>query len=724
MQSLRGRAKIALGSLRALFPSHRYQVLHQKDDSGELPLPLSPRVRLQFQYPPKRAFRYLAIFVLATLVASALVFRGLPHTFRHGEAAIAPPPPAEFPWQAFPLERGYFEGLRKLKMGEVGQFAKAGGSSNIDYPSPVEYKPFRVRLEAPPAEQCFLDERGQIIPPAIWVYQGVTEHAPEPMLGMYETLGLNKDICFDRYGRHAAYGFGYKTAEGGTSLGMLGDMKGTGVPLDPQSRIDWRKVDIGRAQTTCREKNQHRFSKQLPGYSDDVFHHAESWLNQGLPLTTEINTAQSSHLPRTAMVLRLWDTYNWTEYSHIYIRSLINELNLQTGAEYDIHLLVQIKDGSPIFASDRVYNAILEKVVPKEYRPMATLWSADLMRLLYPGPFEPQFQRPGPIYSVGRSMHMALQWFAMRHPEYDFFWNWEMDMRYVGHWYELFDRTGMWADDQPRKGLWERSGRFYIPGAHSDWNSFSEETEQRARNGTNEPVWGPQTFLGWDETDRAAIFGSDYLKDLNISSPPPSSDMSSSTWGIGEPADYITFLPLFNPAQTFWNIRADVSGYNTDLPIPPRRTSIVTGSRFSHRLLTLMHRETALARHSMAGEIFPASVSLHHGLKAVFAPHPMYFNRRWNDSGYIDHIFNGNPTTGESGGYGESVFSEFPQHNFRGGTYYYDAAFAQRLWRQWLGYREEGERGAQKEVGQGGTGRMCLRSMLLHPVKREQGDVG
>jgi hypothetical protein len=428
----------------------------------------------------------------------------------------------------------------------------------------------------------------------------------------------------------------------------------------------------------------------------------------------------------------------------------VTELNLHAGAAYDIHLLIQIKDGSPIWASPTVYDAVLERVVPREYRSMATLWSEDLMRLLYPGPFKPQFNNPGPVHSVGRSMHMALQWFAAHHPEYDFFWNWEMDIRYVGHWYELFDRVDRWARSQPREGLWERAARFYIPSVHGGWEAFANDTAMRALHRTgndnnskghsegdnkNSLISGPQTFPGWEEADRTAIFGEDYRERFGLPLPASvSSDSdsdseplsaSSSSTSADEPADYITFLPQFQPAHTFWIFRADVSGYSTAVPIPPRRASIVTASRFSRRLLTLMHRETALARHSMAGEMFPASIALHYGLKAAFAPHPMYFSRTWNDSTYVEQVFNGNPLTGEAGGYADSVFSEVPQHNLRGSSYYYDAAFAGPLWRRWLGYRVGGEGGAEweRDVTKS-SGRMCLRSVLLHPVKREEDDVG
>jgi len=50
--------------------------------------------------------------------------------------------------------------------------------------------------------------------------------------------------------------------------------------------------------------------------------------------------------------------------------------------------------------------------------------------------------------------------------------------------------------------------------------------------------------------------------------------------------------------------------------------------------------------------------------------------------------------------------------------------FAGRLWRRWLGYKTVDGGGATEELRRDSGGRMCVRSMLLHPVKWEDGDIG
>ena len=552
----------------------------------------------------------------------------------------------------------------------------APASSQVANITAVPYRPLLKNSSAvnnadvPPIQQCFLDVDDRIPAPSIYAFHGIPQHGVEPLLGSYDVLGLRDDICFERYGRYGPYGLGYATRKGGSGLGMHGDRSLTKPIWTTSGKIDWSSVDLGDAQRRCFQRNQGRFVKA-----------AQSSVQDG--------HSDRSDIPRTAVVLRAWSGLDYTPARKLYIRSLVNEVSLYSGGEYDVHLLVEVKPKDsvkPIWTSKEAYNEVLAKVVPEEFRSMATLWSQKLMESTYPGPFQPQFSFHGSMYPAMRSMHFALQWFMLQHPEYQYFWNWEMDLRYIGHYYELLDRTSTWAKKQPRDLLWERNARFFIPALYKSWDAFVQDTQRKF----------PESIDG------------------------------STVDNDEEQADLITFDPIFDPAQTLWNRRLDVSGYDTSLPIPPRRASIVVAARFSRRLLLTMHNET-LQKHSMASEMFPASMCLHHGLKAVYAPHPVYHERDWPGS-FAQEIFNGG-NKGQSGGYEDSVFGEGPkgnEHALLGTTYYYNARFAAVLWRRWMGYKEEGVGGKKQELRKGKEGfggRMCLRSMLLHPVKRDVGRV-
>jgi hypothetical protein len=140
-----------------------------------------------------------------------------------------------------------------------------------------------------------------------------------------------------------------------------------------------------------------------------------------------------------------------------------------------------------------------------------------------------------------------------------------------------------------------------------------------------------------------------------------------------------------------------------------------------------MHRETAFKKHFAFPEMWPATVALQHGFKAVFVPHPLYVDREWPTEVLARTLNNGK--NGASGGSRTSVFGQ-REHNLRGLTWFYDSGFAPNLYRRWLGLKVNNDGGEEFELIEdkskngssvtemrGGEGRMCLPPMLLHPIK-------
>jgi hypothetical protein len=433
----------------------------------------------------------------------------------------------------------------------------------------------------------------------------------------------------------------------------------------------------------------------------------------------------------------LWDDYNYREEDVIHLRAMISELSLGSGGEYDIHLLVQVKDEAknPIWADEETYEKHLTESVPAEFRGLATFWSETQMLNLYQGMFD-TFERNLPVHGSYRGLQMAMQWFAHKHTEYDFFWHWEFDIRYTGHYYSLFSQIDSWTKKQPRKGLWERSSRFYVPSIHGSWEDFKQMVRVQTEMGTespdnmwsgikgpkiqpkgDKPIWGPERpleLVDWFETENDLV-------------PPTGYDKDKYKWGVGEDADLITFSPLFDPEGTTWLLAKDITGYNSSDGLPPRRAAIVSASRMSRRLLNTMHRETAFKKHHAFSEMWASTAALHHGYKAAYAPHPVFVDREW-PTAYLAGVMNAG-RNGASGGSRTSVFGE-REHNLLGMTWYYNAGFAPNLWKRWLGFKVNNEGGEEFELTvdegrsgkginemRGGEGRMCLPPMLLHPVK-------
>jgi len=270
-----------------------------------------------------------------------------------------------------------------------------------------------------------------------------------------------------------------------------------------------------------------------------------------------------------------------------------------------------------------------------------------------------------------------------------------LDTRYLGHHYDFLEKLSSFAAAQPRKYLSERNERYYIPSVHGSYNGrFRREIERIYGNDT---IWGPLPATNVTP----------------IGPTPPVADPSRDQyeWGVGEEADYISLGPIFNPVGTAWAGRGDVWGY--DGLETSRRATIITHSRCSKKLLDAMHAENLKGNH-VGSEMVPQTVALHHGLKAVFAPHSMFFDREWKGRS-LEKWFNPGPR-GESGGE-ESPFGWFREARFMGSTWYYRAVAPMRLYNNWLGYEDTGIGGENWEETHG---RPCLPPLLLHPIKHTE----
>lgn len=685
-----------------------------------------------------------------------------------GDLGKRPPPPPE-PWNKFEFLTRYYGGLRTLVpfAENVPEYPNAddemplANSSAIPIREIPESKPFDAFAnqtskaylsEYAPVRECFLDADETIRIPKLQYFEGRPGGFPDNVMGSYELLGLPEDVCFERYGRLGPYGLGYGLKYGGTGAGQQGDMeRSESVWAGPDSRsmnqVDFRGVNWGDAQQRCYEANAARFDLSPKKAEHPITFSTINEIenvpkSEGHPVkgVSHNGTQTKKALPRTAVVIRSWDDFDYREEDILHLRAMISELSLASGGEYDIHLLVQVKDEArhPIWADAETYKTHLAASVPAEFHSITTLWSTTQMLMLYQGIHDTFARGPElPAHGPYRGLQMAMQYFAQKHPEYDFFWQWEIDIRYTGHYYNLFSHINTWTSKQPRKGLWERNSRFYVPSVHGSWEDFRQMVRVQTEMGTesvetmwsgfkgpkvspkgDKPIWGPERPS--DEND--------WFETESDPKPPTSYEKDKYTWGVDEAADLITFNPIFDPDGTTWLLANDITGYNSTSGPVPRRAAIVTSSRMSRRLLDTMHRETTFKKHHAFSEMWAPTTALHHGLKAVYVPHPMFVDRAW-PTPYLAGIMNAGHN-GAAGGARASVFGD-REHNLKGMSWYYNAGFAPNLWRRWLGLKvdNEGGEGFETVVDEGragrggvndmrgGEGRMCLPPMLIHPVK-------
>ncbi|CAI9624979.1 unnamed protein product [Alternaria burnsii] len=694
-----------------------YEKVPGQDSQGSSPLPLfsSKSWGKKYSQPawanrlqrPRLSFARLITLAVTIVLLASMLGTGIYRRHRWNHQHQPGDERKQYHWEHYPRLNGFFNGVRTLvPYGDwvsEQDFVKYSQSPNPednikpkwphmskeDKEPPLEMQPFDpYKFDSPEylkehdeVKQCYLDEEETVDLPDIYAYPGIPQNMTAPFFGSYEELGFDDKKCFDRFGRLGPYGYSYSRDEGGLDMDGKSEKAGADKLWSYEKKVDYRKVNWASAMKRCREKNAHRFKKN----------------------TTDESAPAKKKVPRHAYVLRTWTGYKYSDYQILTLRAMINELALKSGGEYDVHFLLHVKDDSlPIWSSEEIYQKVIEDNLPKEFWGMATLWSEQQMRMYYPEPFPNNVYNhaKAPVHSVYRSAHFAMQWFAQARPEYDFYWNWEMDLRLSGHYYEFHNQIGEWAKKQPRKGLWERSSRYYIPELHGSWKNFTDTVEEELYNSDEKPVWGPPKFEN-----------TGMLPSPPETEPPHSYSQDNYEWGVGEDADIITFNPIFDPAKTNWVFRDDVTGYDLELPEPPRRCAIITVSRLSKRLLDLMHRETYLMKHHMFPEMWPPTVAFHHGLKAVYAAHPVYLDHNWPLEA-LDGTFNKPPKPTDS------VFG-WGEHNQLGTSFYYNAGFSSEWWRRWLGSRENDKGGPVEE--ENGTGRLCMRNTLFHPVKYERG---
>lgn len=628
---------------------------------------------------------------------------------------------------------GYFNGLKTLvplsqyipefpAQPDSPPIITISVSSSLPTPTPYvpqpDYHSSEYRDKYYPVQQCYIDLEDKVSVPDLYVYAGVPQGVAQPALGSHELLGIREDVCYDRFGRYGPYGLGYSLEDGGVGEGLDTESEGNEFVWNRTGRINYHNTDWGKLQQRCSEKNRERFFE--PEEAPEQYR-----VRKGTE--SYLGTDSKQKISRIAVVIRTYVGFQWTHLAILNFRAMISELSLRSGGEYTVHFLLHVKDNEqPIWADAETAQEILDVNMPPEFQSITTLWSHAQMELLYPGRFGESFKNPSnqDIHGVYRSAHMPLQHFAMMHPEYEHFWNWEMDMRYVGNYYELFDRLGSWAKQQSRVGLWERSQKYYVPGYHGSWSNFTELVHQETKNAGQEPIFGPVDFSN-KQPLRAQERGRSFMPDTCTGR------RDNAECGINEEADLITLNPIFDVEDSGWVFAEDVTGYDRRQPVPPRRCAIVTASRLSRRLLGIMHEETWRLHHSMFSEMFPATMAFHHGLKAVYAPHPVFLDRNWEIE-RVDWAFNGG-LDHSTGGHG-SPFDLNNEHNHAGTSWYYNSEFAGLLWRRWLGYAQHDGRdehggragegtvrgGLEEESREDSTGRLCLRSMLVHPIKWEK----
>lgn len=106
----------------------------------------------------------------------------------------------------------------------------------------------------------------------------------------------------------------------------------------------------------------------------------------------KVNSCRRNLLPpnatasTTAVVLRAWDNFTWTDDDIRNVKALISELAL-LGDAYSVHILLQVQDDP---GSVETLQEAKNRLVPGEFANMTEVWTTTESRIAYPavGEFE------------------------------------------------------------------------------------------------------------------------------------------------------------------------------------------------------------------------------------------------------------------------------------------------------------------------------------------------
>lgn len=357
---------------------------------------------------------------------------------------------------------------------------------------------------------------------------------------------------------------------------------------------------------------------------------------------------------KAAVALRLYDEFQFTYDNTLNILAMISELVINSGGMYDVKLLWEAKGETSVLSSQEERDKALQKV-PKGLRGLVEFWTEDLVQAMYPFPDAP-LNRGYAANGRYRGCFMSVQIFSHNHPEYDYVYNWEPDIRSTANYYLLFRKFEKFARKQDTVDV-----------------TVSDDEDP---------------FVGYHVPHYSPWNGNAY-------------------GGDGREADHIALGPMIEADRSSWLWRDDVIGIaGTDTR---RRSAIVAVGRMSRRLLQQMSDLNA-RQEGFFCEMLPPSVArfstqyneyyrathpeaadtvrIGRQLKAVSIPQPMYLGKVW-------------PPNMREAMYNDAHMHRIEMPLLGQSSFYYNAGYAQKLYEEWR----------QSETG------ICWKPLLIHPVK-------
>jgi hypothetical protein len=460
--------------------------------------------------------------------------------------------------------------------------------------------------------------------------------------------------------------------------------------------VEWNSIDWAGLQNQCLERNAQRFKQPTPIQPERRFRMREAGEEVKMPVVES-----PPNVPRTAIVFRAWEGYNYTAEDLANLRATTAETALRFGGEYTVFLLVDVKDKDRnIFGSEQNYTRAVQELVPPEFQGMAVLFDETLLASWYPA-----IKTHITTYQVMQ----PLQLFGHFYPEFDHFWQLELDLRFTGHAGRYLAAMSDFARAQPRKQAMERSTWFYMPEFHHGYADLLVAVNASLEGGGG---------LGWGTK----------IDDFEPVGPrPPVDDPRDDNfvWGVGDEADFIAVGPCAHVQYMVdWAWRNWYQGLKAGTKTPRWMCQPAMG-RASRTLLQAAHHAQAVQGLAVHSEATLSSFALWHGLKLVAPPHPVFQDPQW-PLAKMNELYNG-PGHVESHlkpgmvgmAHGDAIYDITPwAYVTTSSSFWYSSPFPDKIYDAWL---SRGPRNASAEVPyvlwKSEDGSVYAPNMMLHPVK-------
>ncbi|KAL2151029.1 hypothetical protein VTH82DRAFT_6127 [Thermothelomyces myriococcoides] len=495
---------------------------------------------------------------------------------------------------------------------------------------------------------------------------------PTPWTGNYDETGLDLTVMnVDQ--RYGPYGYGEEREDYN------------------RTRVDWNKIDWGKLQNDCFERNRHRFPASATRFDDTRVTPPRFTLRNFTKIPEVRHWHEFQPTRRTAVVVRAWRGYEYMPEDLQNLRSLVVETALRTGGEYQVIILVDMKDyegyDNDIFASEEAYRKGMEDAgVPPEFQSITLLWTNRFLDSWYP-----RVEEHLTIYQVFQPMQLL----ALHYPEFDHFWQIEMDMRFIGDAGKFLDKLSAAARREPRKQSLERSSFLHMVEEVGDYGEFFRLVNESNKGGSH--AWGPIRVREIDP----------------IGPEPPVADPHDDNfeWGVGEDADALltAFCQDANTPNT-WVFKDWIYGLRSGVRTP-RFYCPPAIQRGSRALLLAIHQAQHELGIRIPSESTLPSFALWHGLKLSFPQHPV-FHRDKDDVENRRGWWRGGPLASPTGLGPEN--NDHPR-GF-GLTFWWESKWSKHVFNEWYGRKlnkDEPRPWLIKEW----DGKLWLPTMMIHPVK-------